>query len=295
MRVSKLFAAALAVSMPGAVLVAAPALPAPESVDSIKTTVVDGRITIDQHGALVDYRPETSLPASLESVLDQHIRSWKFEPVFVNGKPVVADTRMRVTLAAREDGDNYRVKVDNVTFPRDKGSAVKPDSAEAVTISGKRLHPPSYPEGLLRAGVNGVVLLYIRVAADGSVAEVMPVQTSLLNVKGRERVLAKAVSMFEQSAARTAKSWRFNVQMHTGQSTPADMTVSVPVTYRMDGSREARPGQWRTEVRGPRREASWLKDGPASQQIGVSDIMHGEIVPIASVFKLRTDVSGAAL
>lgn len=272
-------------------------VPTAVSVESVVTTQVDGQIVIDSQGGLTEYKIKTEMPAQLRQGLDKAVRQWKFEPVIVNGKPVRAQTNMRVTLAAYKEGEDYRVKVDNVTFPGDAKGAVKADVEAdvqgAVTISRKSMPPPGYPMQLLSVG--GVVLLYLKLTPEGKVEDAVPVQTSLLDVKGKDRLLAKAIALFEKSAVQKAKTWRFDVVMNGGTVEPRDLTVSVPVEYLPYDSKRIKLGQWRTEVRGPRKEASWLASDAAAQKIGVSDVANGEIVPLATSFKLAEDVSGTVL
>ncbi len=269
------------------------AVPASVSVESIVTTQVDGKIVIDPQGGLTEYQISTEVPAQLRDGLDKAVRQWKFEPVVVNGKPVRAQAAMRVTLAAYKEGEDYRVKVDNVTFPGDAKGAVKADAEGPVTISRKSMPAPHYPMQLLSVG--GVVLLYLKLTPEGRVEEAVPVQTSLVDVKGKDRLLAKAIALFEKSAVQKAKTWRFDVVMNGGAVEPRDLSVSVPVEYLPYNSKRMKPGQWRTEVRGPRKEASWLASDVAAQRIGVSDVANGEIVPLATSFRLAKDVSGTVL
>lgn len=266
------------------------------AVNSIMTTRVDSEIAIDPSGALIDYRSETPLPDDVRTSLERQVRAWRFEPVLVEGKPVKAKTRMRITLAARPLGDErYAVTVDNVTFPS-SGPGVLPDAPpSAVTVRSRKIVPPAYPQGLARARVGGVVLLYLRLSPDGRVLEATPVQTSLLNVYGSDRSLAQGVSALEQATARAARSWQFDVQAHTDHPSARDLTVSMPVEFQAPGAHETRPGQWRTEVRGARREPAWLRDAAGTQRIGVSDVDAGDVVPLASSFKLASEVKGVAL
>lgn len=285
-----------ALSLAASAWAQSPPAPPKPPVDSIMTTRVDSEIAIDPSGALIDYRSETPLPDDVKTSLERQVRAWRFEPVLVQGKPVTAKARMRVTLAARQLGEErYAVTVDNVTFPA-TGYGVLPDAPPAaVTISSRKIVAPSYPEGLARARVGGVVLLYLRLSADGRVLEAAPVQTSLLNVYGSDKALAKGVAALEQATARAARSWQFNVQLHTDHPSARDLTVSMPVEFQAPGMRETRPGQWRTEVRGARREPAWLQSDAGNQRIGVSDVDAGDVVPLASAIKLASEVKGVAL
>jgi hypothetical protein len=266
-------------------------------LESVLTTQVDGQIVIDTEGRLVDYRIESPITDGLRDPLQQRVRTWQFHPVWVGGKPVRARASMRVTLVARQEGENYKVAVDNVTFPSDAKDASTPDNMSPVRIVRKSMVPPGYPAALSRAGVQGIVLLYLRVGKDGRVEDVVAVQSSLLDVRGRESILADAVKMLESNTVKQARRWRFDVEVSDSgkTATPEDFTAAVPVHYRLFGGRKAEPGKWRTEVRGPRKEAAWLDDADNAQKIGVSDLTDNEMVPVASAFRLQTPVVGMAL
>lgn len=269
-------------------------------VESVLTTQVDGQIVIDTEGQLVDYQIETAMTDRLRDLLQQRVRTWKFQPVLVGGKPVRAKTQMRVTLVAQQKGEDYKVDVDNVTFPGAAKDAVVPDAvadAESpVHIAKKSMTAPGYPMGLAQAGVQGIVLLYLRIGADGRVQDVVAVQSSLLDVRGRESVLADAVKMLEDNTVKQARRWRFDVKVSdAAKAGPEHFTAAVPVAYVMFGGQKAKPGMWRTEVRGPRKEPAWLAGAKNAQKIGVSDLAGNEMVPIASAFKLQTPVAGIAL
>lgn len=293
-----LWAAAFALQAP--VVQAAEPAATEAVVESVLTTQVDGQIVIDTEGGLVDYKIETAMTDRLRDLLQQRVRSWKFQPVLVGGKPVRAKTQMRVTLIAQRNGEDYKVDVDNVTFPGTAKDAVVPDAladAESpVHIAKKSMTAPVYPISLAQAGIQGIVLLYLRIGADGRVQDVVAVQSSLLDVRGRESVLANAVKMLEDNTVKQARRWRFDVKVSdAAKAGPEDFTAAVPVEYRMFGGQKAKPGMWRTEVRGPRKEAAWLADAKNAQKIGVSDLAGDEVMPIASAFKLQTPVAGMAL
>lgn len=270
--------------------------PPPAAVDSIMTTRVDSEIKIDPSGALVDYRSETPLPENVRANLEKQVRGWRFEPVLVQGQPVTARARMRITLAARDIGnEQYAVSVDNVTFPAND-QAVMPDAPAPVTsIQSRKMGAPAYPRELAMAGVSSMVLVYLRLSPEGRVLEAVPVQTSLFNAKGSKQTLAKGVTLFERASVRAARDWQFEVKLHGQNPSARDLTVSIPIEYYAPNHRETRPGQWRTEVRGERREAAWLRGDAQAQRIGVSDLTSGELLPLASAVRLTTEVKGVAL
>jgi TonB family protein len=255
------------------------------------TMQVDGSIVIDPQGQVSEFTIDTPLLDKMRVALDRTVRTWRFEPVIVDGAPRTARAKMRVILSALAQGDNYQVKIDNVVFPGVSGTDNTAPPLPPL-ITAKSLQPPRYPPALVFAGVSGTVLLAVKVGADGQVAQVMAVQSALLDVKGDKSTLSKAVQMFEQSAIGVAKTWRFNVGSKEGPLSARDMTVTVPITYMVEGKKPVAPGTWRTEVRAPPRPIEWLQDEPDVQTIGVADVADGEVLPVGSALTLVTHVVG---
>ena len=220
---------------------------------------------------------------------------------------------MRITLAASEVNGGYAVRVDNIVFRPDTieeyeaslaamraeserqatdspmgASAAKP--RQFVGITSRKLTPPSYPSGLMKSGVEGVVLLNLRLNPDGTVADVFASQSSLLNVKGKPELLERARTMLEKNAAATAAKWTFGVDAKNVHAlTASDLTVRVPVEYVLSPSglrNETLSGKWRHEFRGPNFPVPWLLVGD-DQVIGVSDLDSGEVMAGNATFRLR--------
>lgn len=279
--------------------------PAPGSEgESALTMRVDGELSIDPEGRVMDYRMGTKLDPQLQKLVQRVVPTWRFKPILVDGKPVMAKTPMRITLAAEETAKGYQVKVDNVVFwPTTKeqhaaeeasrkahpGMTVAGEEPQPlVWITSKSLSPPSYPSGLMRSGVEGIVLLNVRLNPDGTVAEVFAAQSSLLNVKGRNTLLDRARIMLERNASSAAKRWRFEVATENpALLSPEDLTVRVPVEYILSTSgdpQDALVGKWRHEFRGPNLTAPWLPADNA-RKIGVSDLNGNEILAGKSAFE----------
>lgn len=278
--------------------------------NSVLTMRIDGEIAIDPAGKVLDYRINTPMKGDLQQLLDQSVRRWTFHPVLVGDKPVAAKTRMRITLAAQAAGSGYSVLVDNVIFSArldaseraagdksaDDGPRAVRSGDDAVSIAIRSVRPmPAYPKGLMRAGVEGAVLLSLKLAADGHVEEAIAVQSSLFNVRGRADVLDKARKLLEDGTVAAAKRWTFVVTATKPKPTASDLTAVIPVVYRMPKAVASdAPGQWQVELRSEKRIAPWLLDTPA-QNIGVSDLDKGEMLPVASAFRAPDGVVGKAL
>src|SRR6202000_56835 len=76
-----------------------------------------GEVHIAPAASVSDYRLQNKMAPEVATLVDRGVRAWHFEPVLVDGQPVVAKTVMRVNLkAVPVDSDNYRIEVVNVIF-----------------------------------------------------------------------------------------------------------------------------------------------------------------------------------
>ena len=290
----------------------APAADKPVSQsESVLTLRLNGQLTIDPEGRVKSYKISSDLPPGVKGIVERAVINWTFAPILMGGKPITAQSPMSITLAATETDRGYLVRVDNVVFrPNTKEDyeqalAAKKQASELgmvietageplqatqpVIISSKRLAPPSYPKGMAQNGVEGIVLLVLRLNPDGTVAEAIASQSSILNVKGRTQVLDRARQMLERNALAVARGWTFNVEAaNPALLTAEDLTVRTPVEYVMGapGKKDSTlVGKWRQEFRGPNLRVPWLSEH-ANRRIGVSDLANGEFFAGASNFRL---------
>ena len=273
-----------------AIALASPASAAetPLPIESLQTLRIDGDVTIDAAGAPIDYRPTTSLSDAQRAVLDRLVRSWRFTPAPANVPPVPVTAHMRITLAARPNGQGYDVVVDDVKA----WGAAEVASNDALTAAGRvaihgRLSPPAYPPMYAAAGVSATVHLLLRIGPDGRVREVAADQVALLNVYGAEAKLRRALVQFEEAATKQARSWQFDVTLRAGQPQDAEVVVGVPLTFlRFGGDSDDRAGQWRSETRQRRPLPAWARGG------SVADDAFGIEGRESDRFRLRTAVVG---
>lgn len=264
-------------------------------VESVVAMQVEGWVSFDTSGLVEDYRITTALPESIRAGLDGTVRKWKFHPVMIDGIARPATTRMRVTLAAKQEADGIHVSVDNVVFPSEQGDVTAKVDGRPEPITGKKLRPPGYPVGLMQQGVSGAVLLAIRVGPDGRTAEVLAVQSMLYDVRGGASALRVGIRMLEQSAVEAAKGWTFNVPATDKPRNADEQTVTVPVEYVMDKAKVDLAGKWRTIVRIPKRTIGWMTPEAGTQSVGVADAVAGELIPLNSAVALVTNVVGEVL
>jgi hypothetical protein len=263
------------------------------ALERVITMPVDGSILISPQGQVAEFQSNTPLSEALREKLDRNVLQWRFKATGDN--PLVGTrVELRVVLAATQDDDGYSVKIENVLFPG-KADPKATASEPAPAITGKLLQAPKFPGNLQRASVSGTVLLAILVGADGLTERVVPVQSMLFDVSGRDKVLTKAIQEFEKSAVAAAKRWTYNVAPARGALPASARTVMVPVAFTLDVDDSPAPGIWQTVVRAPKQPIEWMQDVPGVQHIGVSDVGAGEMIPAVSFVQLSTDVIGKTL
>jgi len=278
----------------------------PQLVDTnVLTMRVDGDLAIDETGHVLDYKVVTPVKSELQNLLESSVRKWTFRPVMADGKPVRAKTGMRITLAAKPAGNGYKVSIDNVIFGATSEGRPEHDEEHArqivrssdgkPAIVAKRMTGISYPSGLMRAGVEGAVLLSLKLDTSGNVEDAMAIQSSLYDVRGRPDVLDQARELFERSALVPARRWKFEVTPGKGTPGVDDLTVVIPVVFIMPGKGAPNvAGEWRVELRSQKRIAPWLVGMP-TQDIGISDLDTNDIARVASNFRVPEGVIGQSL
>lgn len=237
---------------------------------------VKGEIAIGPDGAVSDYKLKGRLHPAIAAVVDKRVRAWTFEPILVDGKPVIATTRMRLALSATPaEGDRYALQVQNVSFG-------EPERVGA-------LPPPRYPAEAARASVGGKVVLLLRIDAQGNVVDVWPEQTSL-TPNGDAHGADKWRRKFEAVTMAAARHWKFNAgERFDGEA--MDSVARVPVSYDMYGGSNA---HWNAFVPGPIRPAPWAR-ADQSTVAGRARLRDGEAQSLSSRFRLRENIIGTTL
>ena len=232
-----------------------------------------GEIEIGPDGAVKDYRLGGDLPQGVIQAVASNVRRWKFEPILVDGRPVIATTRMRLALAAvPTQGDQFALKVTNVWFG-------EPEKTRALA-------PPLYPPAMQRAYAGGKVSLIVKVDANGNVVDAMPEQTSLSeDVKGK--TANRWRRMLEESSIAAARNWKFtSTEKIDGEAMPT--LVRVPVVFSMGG-------QWSGFIPGPIQTVPWLIRESTASQAMRDTLEDGQMQPLDSRFKLAQEVVGTTL
>jgi hypothetical protein len=225
-----------------------------------------GRLEIGPDGRVTDYQPSRDVPALVADIADANVRSWTFEPVLVDGRPVTATTGILLTLQARPTREGgVALEVKDVKFGAHEGPVGRT--------------PPRYPMDAARNGVGAKVIVALRLDADGDVLDVAVEQTSLnkdLPTRARERYEA----LFEDACIAAVWRWRYGIRERV-DGVPVAGTLRVPVEFFVDGAR-------RRYMPGAVRPVPWLETLAAPAAGELVAMAEGDASAMDSVFRLRT-------
>lgn len=240
---------------------------------------VTGDIEIDRDGSVRDYRVTSELAPALQRVVEKHVRTWAFEPIEVDGRPVIAKTAVRLQLSAEPTDDDYRLLVEHVSF------------GEARSAQTTR---PRYPRDAVRARVGARVLLQVRIDAQGNVVAAHPYQTSLDAAGLTDAKARKWREVFERVSLDAVASWKYAPsEVVDGQS--VEQTAMIPIAFEIsEGPRlRSSEGRWKAYAPGPITPAPWIDaDAAVTDTDAIAD---GETRSLSSRFRLKDDIAGAVL
>lgn len=266
------------------IAVAAPACAQPTA--PVLDLQADGEVQIATDGKVSDYRLTSSLTPAVAALVDRDVRSWSFEPILVDGAPVVAKTAMHLSLKAEPSGekDQYRIRIVNVRF------------GEPRRDSATRMRPPRYPQEAVSAHLGAKVLLAVRLDANGNVTDVQAFQTSLDARARTEREAERWRHMFESTSIAAARGWHYDLS-ETINGKTVGTNVIVPVVYSVHemGAPPPKPGTWKAYVPGPVHPAPWMTDRQLADHQDVPALGDDEALALDSRFHLKDDVIGKAL
>lgn len=210
-----------------------------------------GRVDIGAEGQVTGFQLDHAdkLPADLAAFVSRQVQAWRFEPVRVDGTPVASQTPVILRLVQRPDpnGDGAQVRVTGASFTR-----YDPSDTRRVTIDA--MPPPTYPREVYAMNGQGDVMLLVKVARDGTVADVFTEQVNL-RVVGNEKQMRAMREALARASEAGARRWAFRPPT-TGPAKDAESwNVRVPVQYSMGKRRAERYGVWEAYIPGPRERA----------------------------------------
>ncbi|MDR7193495.1 TonB family protein [Luteimonas terrae] len=215
---------------------------------------LDGSVsthTLDQPDKLPDY---------VVRLIERAMPALRFEPVLVDGAPVLARAKMTIRLVATPaDDGNMNIAIKSASF----GEEYDPD--DTGRVRSIEMKPPRYPMNIAQMGGKGTVYLLVKVARDGRVEDVAAEQTNLTAL-GTARQMEMIRRGLEKAAIDKAREWTF-VPPTTGDAVSSDhWVVRVPVDFSLsDGARlpeGAAYGQWLGYVPGAQTRPTWAMPDP---------------------------------
>lgn len=247
----------LALAVAGGVLAAVPPATAQTRAEVRRTAegsmVLTGQINIGLEGEVeafaLDQREK--VPAQMTDFVERSVKTWRFEPIVRDGKPVHARTRVSIRLLAQPgEKGNDRVTLDAANFG-------EYDQASTDQVTSVTMPPPGFPSLAVDLGGSGDVMLLVQVGRDGKVMDVVAEQVNL-RVLGDERRMQKLREAFARQSVNTAlRRWTFRAPTTGDEVGKPFWTVRVPVSFDF-GEVNRAYGKWNVYIPGPRAKASWL-------------------------------------
>lgn len=220
--------------------------------------LVTGDIDVTADGAVAAYRLDRpdALPPEVLSLVEETIAGWRFKPVRVDGVPASVSTRASIRVRAKKiDEHRYFMGIAGARFSGRTGSGIRPRQPLAA---------PHYPPHLVDLGVGGTVYVVVRIAADGSVADVLAERVDLTTL-GNDIQMQRMRDGLERAALAVAKTWSFAPP--TGPDNAPPWLARVPVEFIPPGRTATAYGEWHAFVPGPQHDNPWpdlIDDGDPS-------------------------------
>lgn len=230
------------------------------------STVVTGWVEVAPDGSVYNYtldQPE-KLDAGVVSLIAKTIATWKFKPVLVDDKPVLAKAKMNLRVVASPcDKDEYEIRVRGATFSNGGAKDEEKDNGTNAEPSYKARKPPLYPIMAIRAQTSGTAYLALEVDHTGHVEQAIATQVNLRAI-GSEREMRLLRQALADASVAAAKTWTFNVPQSGGFANKHEWTIIIPIDFSLSGadkSQEAKKyGQWDVYIPGPIQPIPWEQD-----------------------------------
>lgn len=266
--------------------------------------LVTGEIAVNPDGSVYGYSLDhrDKLPQVVVKLIGQTLPRWKFTPVKVDGKPVLAKASMSLRIVAKQiDAGHDAISVKSAAFGTQTARSDKTsECANGACLMYLERRPPSYPPNLISDLVSGTVYLAVEVDRQGKVSQVAVEQVDLRRIANggeldRWRRELGLVSM------KAARDWTFQVPTTGLEAGKDHWVVTVPVNYiiGIPGERNAIGaigyGEWDTYVPGPVHSIPWaeVQHGRAVSQGGIDAVPDNGVPFVADTrFVLLTPIGG---
>jgi len=280
----RVLSAALAVAFLAAAAPVADAQTARQARQEVEASMlVTGHVDIDAEGRVTGLaldQPD-KLPPYVVSLIERASNALRFEPVLVDGAPVLARAKMSLRLVATPaDNGDMNMRIASAHF----GEEYSDDDRTSVRRSN--LRPPRYPMNIAQIGGKGTVYLLVKVGRDGKPEDVVAEQVNLTAVG-----TARQMEMIRNTLSKTAidnalKHWTFTPP-EQGEGVGKDYwVVRVPVQFSFNEDKAAGYGQWSAYHPGQQQRPEWA--APTPPGFSPDTLVAGGVTPETSRFKLLT-------
>ena len=251
------------------------------------TLLVTGHVDIDRTGQVSAFAVDEpdKLPPPVASLVNRAVPQMRFEPVLVDGAPVLARAKMSLRMLATPlDDGNMTLRIASANF----GDEYAPD--DAARVRSASMPPPRYPENVARGGGKGTVYLLLQIGRDGKVRDVVAEQVNL-NAIGTAREMESIRRDLARSAVDTARrEWTFTPPSEGEAASQDYWVLRVPVSFQLHGDRETAYGQWSAYHPGELVRPDWAQPTPPG--FSPDALVAGTVSPETSRFRLLTPLGG---
>lgn len=157
----------------------------------------------DEKGDVVDARVLRSVPALDRAALDA-VKQWKYEPLVIDGKPRPVVFTVTIRFALDEGSAKTALAKFAAGAVRAEGDVQPPKTVKETM--------PVYPEAARSAGVQGTVILGVKIDGTGRVVDV---------------VVLRSVPLLDQAAIDAIRQWEFEPFVQDGKAVPLVFTQTV--------------------------------------------------------------------
>lgn len=221
--------------------------------------LVTGSILVSPDGGVQSYTVDQAdkLPATVVDLLGKNVPTWKFEPVTVDGKPVLAKAKMSVRIVGKRVDDSHdAISIAGAQFGEN-------DRAAGESISYKTREAPAYPRMAVESRVPGTVYLVLRVDRQGQVANAVAEQVNL-EAYGNDFQMDRFRQVLADATLKAATHWTFTIPTAGKHAADDYWVVRVPVHFELSPAGQSSPrdayGHWHVYVPGPRQPVPWIEN-----------------------------------
>ncbi|HEX5960830.1 MAG TPA: energy transducer TonB [Rhodanobacteraceae bacterium] len=240
-------------------------------VDAAKRSVeasmlVTGEIAVNPDGSVYGYSLDQrdKLPPVVVKLIGQTLPRWKFTPVMVDGKAMLAKATMSLRVVAKQlDGKHDAISVESAAFGIETAQAHTPSAcADGACLTYLARRPPDYPRDLVEELVSGTVYLAVEVNRQGKVAQAAVERVNLRRLAD-ETMLTRWRRELGRVTMKAARTWTFQPPRSGPEAGKDHWVVTIPVNFSIGapGTRQSigAPGygQWDAYVPGPAHSIPW--------------------------------------